>query len=174
VVHVGGSLEEIEAAERDVAVGRLPEKPFVLLGQPSICDDSRAPAGYHTGWAYCHVPARSSFDMTSRIETQIERFAPGFRDVIVERSVLPPAALEGHDRNLVGGDVTGGANDLWQTLFRPVVRWDPYRMPARGLYLCSASTPPGAGVHGMCGFNAAQRVLRDLGVTVKTQNQGEG
>jgi phytoene dehydrogenase-like protein len=163
-VHVGGSLVEIEASERDVAAGRLPEKPFVLLGQPSLCDDSRAPAGYHTAWAYCHVPAGAGFDMTSRVEAQIERFAPGFRDVIVERSVLSPAALEAHDRNLVGGDVTGGANDLWQTLFRPVPRCDPYRTPVPGLYLCSASTPPGAGVHGMCGFNAAQRVLRDLQV----------
>jgi len=167
VIHVGGSFEEIAAAEHEVATGRTPERPFVLLGQPSVCDDTRAPAGYHTAWAYCHVPAASTFDMTTRIEAQIERFAPGFLDVIVERSVLPPRALEAHDRNLVGGDVTGGANDLWQTLFRPVARWDPYRLPAAGLYLCSASTPPGAGVHGMCGFNAAQRVLRDLGVAVK-------
>ena len=160
-VHVGGTLEEIESAEGDVSAGRFPEKPFVLLGQPSLCDDSRAPSGYHTAWAYCHVPT-GTFDMTSRIEAQIERFAPGFRDVIVERSVLSPAALEAHDRNLVGGDVTGGANDLWQTLFRPVPRFDPYRTPVPGLYLCSASTPPGAGVHGMCGHNAAKHVLRDL------------
>ncbi len=161
-VHVGGTLEEIARSEADAWDGQHSEKPFVLLTQPTIVDGSRAPPGMHTAWAYCHVPNGSAFDMTARIEAQIERFAPGFRDCILQRSVRSPIELERHNRNLVGGDVTGGSNTLFQTFFRPTTRWDPYRTPRRGLYLCSASTPPGGGVHGMCGFNAAQRVLADL------------
>ncbi len=162
-VHVGGTFEEIARAESEVARGRHPERPFVLVAQHTVFDPSRAPAGRHTGWAYCHVPAGSTFDMTARLEAQVERFAPGFRDTILERSVLGPAALERHDANHVGGDVTGGAASLRQVLARPVASPDPYRTPRRGLYLCSSSTPPGAGVHGMCGYLAARSALRRLG-----------
>lgn len=163
-VHVGGPFEQIAAALRDAWQGRPPERPFVLLAQATLSDPTRAPAGKHTAWAYCHVPNGSAEDMTERIERQIERFAPGFRDRILARNATSPADLERYNPNLVGGDVTGGANDLLQTLFRPIPRWDPYRMPARGLYLCSASTPPGGGVHGMCGWHCAARVLADLRV----------
>jgi phytoene dehydrogenase-like protein len=160
VVHVGGSFEEITRSERDAWDGRNTERPFVIFAQPSLFDASRAPAGMHTAWAYCHVPNGSTADMTDRIEAQIERFAPGFRDLVLARSVMGPAALERHNPNLVGGDVTGGAPLLRQLLFRPVARYDPYATPLRGLYLCSAATPPGGGVHGMCGHNAALSVLR--------------
>jgi phytoene dehydrogenase-like protein len=162
-VHVGGTLDEIAAAERDVADGRHPERPFVLLAQPSLFDDTRAPAGRHTAWAYCHVPNGSTVEMTARIEAQVERFAPGFGDVILERRVTTPAELERHDANYVGGDIVGGANDLWQTIARPTLSWNPYAVPVPGWYLCSASTPPGGGVHGMCGLNAACSALRSLG-----------
>jgi phytoene dehydrogenase-like protein len=162
VVHVGGSLEEIARAERDAWEGRVPERPFVLLCQASLFDESRAPAGKHTAWGYCHVPNGCTADMTERIEQQIERYAPGFRDLILARSVMPPQALERHNANLIGGDIIGGANDLRQLLARPIPGMHPYRTPVKGLYLCSASTPPGAGVHGMCGWNAATAVLRDL------------
>ncbi len=162
-VHVGGTLDEIAAAERDVADGRHPERPFVLLAQPSLFDDSRAPPGRHTAWAYCHVPNGSTVEMTARIEAQVERFAPGFRDVILHRCVTTPAELERHDANYVGGDIVGGANDLWQTIARPTLSSNPYAVPVPGWYLCSASTPPGGGVHGMCGFNAARSALRSLG-----------
>ncbi|MBD0328848.1 MAG: NAD(P)/FAD-dependent oxidoreductase [Thermoleophilia bacterium] len=162
-VHVGGTAEEIADAERAAWNGRPPERPFVLLAQQTLFDPSRAPAGGHTAWAYCHVPNGSTADLTDAIETQIERFAPGFRELILARSVLPPAGLERHNRNLVGGDINGGAMDLGQLLFRPVARAVPYRTPLRGVYLCSASTPPGGGVHGMCGHSAALAALRDLG-----------
>lgn len=160
-VHVGGTLEEIAAAEHDVALGRHPERPFVLLAQPSICDPTRAPEARHTVWAYCHVPNGSTVDMTERIERQVERFAPGFRDRILARHTMDPAALESHNPNLVGGDVSGGLVSVRQILARPT--WRHYRTPVRGLYMCSSATPPGGGVHGMCGYHAAQRVLRDLG-----------
>jgi phytoene dehydrogenase-like protein len=160
-VHLGGTLTEIAAAERAPWEGRVAERPFVLVAQHSVFDSSRAPAGKHTAWAYCHVPNRSSFDMTERIEAQIERFAPGFRDVVIGRSVLPPAELERHNRNLVGGDLNAGAATLTGLLARPVVRISPYRTPVDGLYLCSASTPPGGGVHGMCGYLAARAALSD-------------
>jgi phytoene dehydrogenase-like protein len=163
-VHVGGTLDEIAAAERDVADGRHPERPFVLLAQPSLFDDTRAPAGRHTGWAYCHVPNGSLVDMTARIEAQVERFAPGFRDLILERRVTTPADLERHNANYVGGDIVGGANTLWQMVARPTLSLDPYAVPVRGWFLCSASTPPGGGVHGMSGFHAARAALRSLGV----------
>lgn len=159
-VHVGGTIEEIARSEADVHAGRTPERPFVLVSQQSRMDRSRAPAGAATGWAYCHVPAGASVDMTDRIESQIERFAPGFRDVVIARHVSPPAALEARNPNLVGGDVGGGSNELGQVLFRPVTRWDPYATPNPRLFLCSSSTPPGGGVHGMCGYWAARSVLR--------------
>ncbi len=159
-VHVGGTMEEIAAAEAAVADGGHPETPFVILAQPTVCDASRAPAGKHIAWGYCHVPNNSRLDTTDRIERQVERFAPGFRDLILARHVMDPAAFEAHNPNLVGGDVTGGSPTLIQTLARPT--WRQYRTPAAGLYLCSASTPPGGGVHGMCGFHAARAALRDL------------
>ncbi len=160
-VHLGGPLAEIVASEaapwRDEHVAR----PFVLLAQPSLFDPSRAPPGQHTAWAYCHVPNGSSVDMAARIEAQIERFAPGFRDVVLARSVMAPARLEAYDANLVGGDIGGGANILSQILVRPVISRAPYRLGIPGVYLCSSSTPPGASVHGMCGYHAACAVLAD-------------
>jgi phytoene dehydrogenase-like protein len=163
-VHLGGTLDEIAAGERDVADGRHPERPFVLLAQPSLFDETRAPAGRHTAWAYCHVPNGSMVDMTARIEAQIERFAPGFHDLILARHVTTPADLEHHNANYIGGDIVGGANDLWQTIARPTLSLNPYAVPVRGWYLCSASTPPGGGVHGMGGLNAARSALRSLGI----------
>lgn len=160
-VHLGGSLEEVSRAEGEVVQGRLPEKPFVLLAQPSLFDSTRAPQGRHTAWAYCHVPNGSSFDMTQRVEDQIERFAPGFRDLILARHTANCASLERENPNLIGGSIDGGLTSPWQLLARPVLSPAPYRTPVPGLYLCSASTPPGAGVHGMCGFNAAEVALRD-------------
>jgi phytoene dehydrogenase-like protein len=160
-VHLGGTLDEIAASERAPWEGRHAERPFVLLAQQSLFDPTRTPAGRHTAWAYCHVPNGSTFDMTERIEAQIERFAPGFRDRVLARSVLAPAALERHNRNLVGGDINGGPATLRSLLARPVLGLSPYRTPAEGVYLCSASTPPGGGVHGMCGYLAARAALRD-------------
>ena len=160
-VHLGGTLPEIAAAEAAAWQGRYPEKPFVLLAQPSLFDATRAPRGKHTAWAYCHVPHGGPADMTPRIEAQVERFAPGFRDLVLARSVMPPAELERRNANLVGGDIGGGAMSLRQLLFRPAIRLDPHRVPVKGLYICSSSTPPGAGVHGMCGHLAARAALRD-------------
>jgi phytoene dehydrogenase-like protein len=160
-VHLGGTLTEIQASERAPWSGKHAERPFVLLAQHSLFDPSRAPKGKHTAWAYCHVPNGSTVDMTERIEAQIERFAPGFRDLVLARSVLPPAELERRNRNVVGGDLNAGAATLWRLVARPVLSSSPYRTPARGLYLCSASTPPGGGVHGMCGYLAARSALRD-------------
>ena len=162
-VHVGGTLDEISASEWSAWSGRRSERPFVLLAQQTLFDDARAPAGRHTAWAYCHVPNGAPWDMTEAIESQIERYAPGFRDLVLARSALGPAELESHNRNLVGGDLNGGAMDLGQLLFRPARRLMPYRTPLRGVYLCSAATPPGGGVHGMCGHSAARLALRDLG-----------
>jgi phytoene dehydrogenase-like protein len=161
VVHVGGTYDEIAASERAAWDGRVAERPFVLFAQPSLFDPTRAPEHRHVGWAYCHVPHGCTTDMTERIEAQIERFAPGFRATILARSIRSPADLEAHNPNLIGGDIAGGAGDLPQLLFRPTLRWNPYATPARGIYLCSASTPPGAGVHGMCGYHAARSALRD-------------
>lgn len=158
-IHLGGTLAEIAASESAAWEGNHHEKPYVLVVQPSLFDDTRAPAGQHTLWAYCHVPNNSTFDMTERIENQIERFAPGFRDLILARNVLTPAALEKHNANLVGGDINGGAQDLPQLFLRPTRGL--YKTPRQGLYLCSASTPPGGGVHGMCGYFAAQTALGD-------------
>jgi phytoene dehydrogenase-like protein len=153
-VHLGGSLQEIAASEYDMHQGRHSEKPFVLLAQPTLFDPTRAPAGKHIAWAYCHVPNGSKVDMLQALESQIERFAPGFRDCILARSVFTPAALEKMDANLIGGDISGGAVDLRQFFFRPT--WRHYATPARNIYICSSSTPPGGGVHGMCGHNAAK------------------
>jgi phytoene dehydrogenase-like protein len=159
-VHVGGTLEEIAASEAAAWEGRISERPFVLVAQPSLFDSSRAPAGRHTGWAYCHVPNGSTVDMTERIERQIERFAPGFRDLVLARATHDSEELERTNPNLVGGDVGGGANHLRQVLARPVLRWNPHSTPDPRLYLCSSSTAPGGGVHGMCGYLAAQAALR--------------
>jgi phytoene dehydrogenase-like protein len=164
-VHLGGTLDAISGSERDAWEGRVAQRPFVLLAQPTLFDPSRAPAGKHVAWAYCHVPNGSPADLTEAIEAQVERFAPGFRDLILARSALGTADLEAHNRNLVGGDLNGGAMDLGQLVFRPARRLVPYRTPLRGVYLCSASTPPGGGVHGMCGVSAARVALRDLSST---------
>jgi len=162
-VHLGGSLGEISASEWGAWSGRPGGRPFVLLAQTSLFDGTRAPVGKHTAWAYCHVPNGSSLDRTEQIEAQVERFAPGFRDLILGRHTMGPAELEAHDRNLVGGDLNGGAMDLGQLFFRPVKKPVPYRTPLRGVYLCSSSTPPGGGVHGMCGYSAARVALGDVG-----------
>jgi len=159
-IHVGGSFEEIAEAENAVANGREAERPFVLVAQPTLYDPSRAPDGKHVLWAYCHVPNGSTFDMTERIEAQIERFAPGFRDCVLARHVSSPAALEAMDANLVGGDISGGAMTMRQMFFRPTA--SEYATGAPKLYLCSASTPPGGGVHGMCGYHAARLALRQM------------
>ena len=163
-VHVGGTLEEVVAAERDVAQGRHPERPFVLTSQPSRFDPTRAPAGRHTFWAYCHVPQGSTVDMTAAIEDQLERFAPGFRDLVLARHTMSPADLERHNANNVGGDVAGGSHGGLQLVARPRLAADPYRLTIEGMdaYLCSASTPPGAGVHGMCGWWAAHSALKRM------------
>jgi len=160
-VHLGGSAAEITTSEAAMRRGEHTERPFVLLAQPSLFDDTRAPAGKHTAWAYCHVPNASQFDMLPRLEAQIERFAPGFRDCVLARRVFSPAALESMDANLVGGDIAGGAIDIRQFTFRPT--WRHYATSAPDIYLCSSSTPPGAGVHGMCGYHAARLALSRLG-----------
>jgi phytoene dehydrogenase-like protein len=161
-VHLGATLEEIAASEAAPAQNRSAERPYVLLAQQSLFDPTRAPAGRHTAWAYCHVPNGSSVDMTEQVESQVERFAPGFRERILARSALGPADLERSNPNYVGGDINGGLADLRQLLTRPVARWSPYSTPLPGVFLCSASTPPGGGVHGMCGFHAARAALRSI------------
>ena len=161
-VHVGGTFDEVAAAERMVTRGGHPERPFLLLAQHSLFDDTRAPQGKHTAWTYCHVPNGSTVDMTEPIERQIERFAPGFRETVLERHVTTPAGLQEQNPNLVGGDVNGGSAHLLQLLARPLPLPNPYRTPLQGVYLCSSSTPPGGGVHGMCGFHAAEAALRDV------------
>ncbi len=158
-IHLGGSLAEICESERSAWQGAFSGKPFVLLSQPSLFDPSRAPAGKHTAWAYCHVPNGYKEDVTEAVEAQIERFAPGFRKLILARSVLKPFDLERHNPNLVGGDIAGGASTLSQLFLRPTASL--YRTPIKGTYLCSSSTPPGAGVHGMCGYFAAEAALAD-------------
>jgi len=159
-VHLGGSLEEVAASEQDAWNGRHAERPFVLLTQPTMFDRSRAPEGKHTVWTYCHVPNGSDVDMLPRIERQIERFAPGFGERVLARSVMRPSDIERHNANLVGGDIGAGAADIWQFFTRPTRQ--QYSTPVPGLYICSASTPPGAGVHGMCGYFAAQRALDEV------------
>jgi phytoene dehydrogenase-like protein len=160
-VHVGGTLDDIATSEAAVHGGRHPERPFVLLAQQTLFDRSRAPTGTHTVWSYCHVPNGSTVDMTQAIEAQIERFAPGFRERIVARHTMNTAAVERHGANYIGGDITGGVADLRQFLARPTLGLHPWRTSLDGVYLCSSSTPPGAGVHGMCGWHAAHQVLRD-------------
>jgi phytoene dehydrogenase-like protein len=159
-VHLGGTLEEITLAERQVWAGDHPESPFVLLAQHSLFDPCRAPEGKHTAWAYCHVPNGSTIDMTGSIESQIERFAPGFRDLILAKHTYNTIEMESYNQNYIGGDINGGVQDLRQQYTRPVARIVPYSTPVKGLYLCSSSTPPGGGVHGMCGYFAAQAALR--------------
>jgi phytoene dehydrogenase-like protein len=161
-VHLGGTWQEIAAAERDVFQGRAPEKPYVLCAQQSLFDDTRAPAGKHTLWAYCHVPNGSTVDMTDRIEAQLDRFAPGWRDLVLARHVTTPVQLEAYNPNMAGGDFGTGASDGLQVLFRPRIARDPYRIGER-YWLCSAATPPGGGVHGLCGVHAARSVLRATG-----------
>jgi phytoene dehydrogenase-like protein len=160
VVHLAGGYDEVIISERAAWDGVDHARPFVLFVQPALFDATRAPAGRHVGWAYCHVPHGSTTDMTAAIEAQVERFAPGFRDTIVDRHVMPPAALEAHNANMVGGDINAGAQHLRQLFFRPVPRWNPYATPVDDLYICSASTPPGGAVHGMCGYHAARTALR--------------
>jgi len=162
-LHVGGTFSEVAKSEADVAAGRHSDRPFCLVTQPSVIDPTRAPAGKHTLWAYCHVPNGSNVDMTERIEAQIERFAPGFRDLILAKVTTTAVQEEQHNPSYVGGDIGAGAATLRQTIFRPTVRWNPYRTGIKGVYLCSASTPPGGGVHGMCGDAAARTALHDLG-----------
>ena len=159
-VHLGGTLDEIAASERAPWHGQTAPRPFVLVAQQSLFDDSRAPAGQHTVWAYCHVPNGSASDMTEAIEAQLERFAPGFRDLVLARSAMGPVEMEAHNPNYVGGDINGGAANLRQLFLRPAARISPYTTPLDGVYLCSSSTPPGGGVHGMCGWHAAQAALR--------------
>jgi phytoene dehydrogenase-like protein len=160
-VHLGGTLEEIAASEAATSRGTVHDRPFVLFVQPTLFDGSRAPAGKHTAWAYCHVPNGFTGDVSERIEAQVERFAPGFRDRVLARSVLTPADFQHRNANFIGGDIVGGMTDLRQIFARPVARVTPYRTPLRGVYLCSASTPPGGGVHGMCGYHAARVALAD-------------
>ncbi len=159
-VHLGGTLEEIAASERSVARGEHPHNPYVLVVQSSLVDPSRAPAGKHTAWAYCHVPNASTTDMRSAIEAQIERFAPGFRERILAAHTRSAADYETYNPNYVGGDINSGSQNLAQFFTRPAVRWDSYALPLKGVYLCSSATPPGGGVHGMCGFHAARSALR--------------
>jgi phytoene dehydrogenase-like protein len=158
-VHLGGTLAEIAASEAAVAAGRHPERPYVLVAQQSLFDATRAPAGAHTLWAYCHVPNGSTVDMSQAIEDQVERHAPGFRSLVRARHATGPAALEAANANYVGGDINGGAADLRQLLLRPALRVNPYTTPNPRLFICSSSTPPGGGVHGMCGAFAARAAL---------------
>ena len=161
-VHLGNTFAEIAASEQSAWNGQTAEKPFVLMAQQSLFDNSRAPEGKHTAWAYCHMPGGSTIDMTEAIEQQVERFAPGFRDRILARHVMNSAQVEEYNPNYIGGDINGGAFDLGQLFTRPALRWSPYRTSSKGLYICSSSTPPGGGVHGMCGYHAAKRALKDI------------
>lgn len=161
-VHIGNTLGEIAQSERATAAGQHPERPFVLFAQQSETDPSRAPEGGHTAWAYCHVPNGSTRDMTAAIENQVERFAPGFRDTILARHTFNTEALENYNPNYIGGDINGGIIDIRQLFTRPALRLSPYRTSAKGIYLCSSSTPPGGGVHGMCGYHAAKCALSDI------------
>ena len=161
-VHLGGEFEEIAASEAATARGSIAERPFVLLAQPSVFDPTRAPQGRHTAWAYAHVPNGSREDMTERIERQVERMAPGFRERVLARHVYDTEQMEEYNPNYIGGDINGGMMDIRQLFTRPALRWSPYRTSTRGIYICSSSTPPGGGVHGMCGYHAARRALRDM------------
>lgn len=161
-VHLGGTFEEIARSERDVWEGKHPERPFVLFAQQSVFDDTRAPLGQHTGWAYCHVPNGSTQDMTKAITAQVERFAPGFQDTVLATHTFNTMAMERYNPNYIGGDINGGVVNIAQLFNRPALRFSPYRTSAKGIYLCSASTPPGGGVHGMGGYYAAKQALKDI------------
>jgi phytoene dehydrogenase-like protein len=171
-VHLGGTFEEIAHSESEVNRGIHPQRPYVLVAQQSLFDLTRAPPGKHTGWAYCHVPTGSMVDMTEAIERQVERFAPGFRDCILARHTMTTADLSQYNENYEGGDITGGANDLRQIVMRPTFRWTSYQTPVPGIYLCSSSTPPGGGVHGMCGYHAASLALRRVFGRTKARMAG--
>ncbi len=161
-VHIGGTLEEIAASERQVWEGKIPKNNFIIIAQPSLFDSTRVPMGKHTAWAYCHVPNGSTIDMTKQIEFQIDQIAPGFIDCILARSTRSAHELEKYNPNNVGGDINGGVEDIYQLLTRPVARIVPYSTPIKGLYICSSSTPPGGGVHGMCGYHAAHAALKEF------------
>ena len=161
-IHIGGTFQEIAVSEKAAWNGNHSERPAVILAQQSIVDPQRAPAGQHTGWAYSHVPAGSTRDLTEVIEKQVERFAPGFRERILARHTMNTNTMEELNANYIGGDIGGGANNLSQLFTRPALRSSPYRTSVRGIYLCSASTPPGGGVHGMCGYHAARRAMKDI------------
>jgi phytoene dehydrogenase-like protein len=160
-LHLGGTFLDISKAEQAVWDGEHPENPYVLVSQPTVCDPSRAPEGKHTLWAYCHVPNGSEQDMTKVIEDQIERYAPGFKDIIISKHTMHAMEMEQYNFNYIGGDINGGAQTVTQLFGRPTLKWDPYKIPANGLYICSSSTPPGGGVHGMSGYHAAQSVLKN-------------
>lgn len=171
-VHLGNTLNEIRDAEQQTWNGKHPDKPFVLLAQQSIVDSSRAPEGKHTAWAYCHVPNSSTKDMTNAIEKQVERYAPSFKDVILARHTMDTAQIEEYNPNYIGGDINGGVIDLGQLFTRPVLRASPYKTSQKGLYICSSSTPPGGGVHGMCGYYAAKKALKDIfNISVNSLNR---
>ncbi len=161
-IHIGNTIDAITKSEQQTWDGQHSDKPFVLLAQQSVFDPSRAPEGKHTAWAYCHVPNGSKVDMTNAIENQVERFAPGFKGLILAKHTMSPAQMEEYNPNYIGGDINGGVIDIGQLFTRPALRWSPYKTSAKGIYICSASTPPGGGVHGMCGYNAAQKVLKDI------------
>jgi phytoene dehydrogenase-like protein len=161
-IHLSGTLDDVARSERAVHAGAIDERPFVIFTQPSLFDPSRAPAGKHVAWAYCHVPHGSTFDATAAIESHVEEYAPGFRDLVIARATMNTRELTAYNANYIGGDINGGMSDLRQLFFRPAPRIDPYATPARDIFLCSSSTPPGGGVHGMCGYHAAQSVLREL------------
>jgi len=161
-VHLGGTLAEITLSEQQTWNGRYPDNPFVLLAQQSLFDATRAPQGKHTAWAYCHVPNGSVVDMTAAIEQQVERFAPGFKDRIIGRSSMNTDQMQQYNPNYIGGDINGGVINITQLFTRPALRWSPYKTSAKGLYICSSSTPPGGGVHGMCGYWAAKKALKDV------------
>lgn len=161
-LHLGGTFEEIASAELDVWRGIPPERPFVLISQPSLFDSIRAPEGFHTAWGYCHVPNGCAVDMTQRIEDQVERFAPGFRSLVLAKQTMSPSEMEAYNPNYIGGDIAGGVQSFWELFVRPLGRWSAYSTPVKGLYICSSSMPPGGGVHGMCGHLAAKEALKDV------------
>jgi phytoene dehydrogenase-like protein len=161
-VHIGNTIEQIEHHEKLIWQNKVSDKPFVLFAQQTVCDPSRAPEGKHTAWAYCHVPNGYDKDMTAIIENQVERFAPGFKDRILARHTFNPSQMEQYNNNYIGGDINGGVIDIRQLFTRPALRWSPYKTSAKGLYICSSSTPPGGGVHGLCGYHAAKRTLKDI------------
>ena len=160
-LHLGGTFQEIASSEQAAWKGEHHERPYVLVAQPSIFDETRAPNGKHTLWAYCHVPNGSEKDMTDTIENQVERFAPGFKETIIAKNTMHTQEMQSYNSNYIGGDINGGAQILKQLFGRPILKWDPYKIPSDGLYICSSSTPPGGGVHGMCGYHAAKSVLKN-------------